>query len=176
MIRRPPRSTLFPYTTLFRSLSAVYMARQRSQNHAVMITIFLLPELLSTQARERFNTRFYQIGASILRLNHPHILPIYNFGVQFGLPYLVTSFIKGGSLAQVLKQQSRFTPEKSLEMLKHIAAALDYAHSQGVVHGLLNPANILVNNEQDLQVTGFGLKHMLQMQGIEESYHPQAPL
>src|SRR5260370_26927042 len=55
-------------------LSAVYMARQRSQNHAVMITIFLLPELLSTQARERFNTRFYQIGASILRLNHPHIL------------------------------------------------------------------------------------------------------
>ena len=157
-------------------LSAVYMAQQRSQNLVVMITTFLLPELLSTQARERFNTRFYQIGASILRLNHPHILPIYNFGVQSGFPYLVTSFIKGGSLAQVLKQQSRFTSEKTLEMLKHIAAALDYAHSQGVVHGLLNPANILVNNEQDLQVTGFGLKHMLQMQGIEESYHPQAPL
>jgi serine/threonine protein kinase len=157
-------------------LSAVYMAQQRSQNQAVMITTFLLPELLSTQARERFNTRFYQIGASLVRLNHPHILPIYNFGVQFGFPYLVTSFIKGGSLAQVLKQQSHFTPEKTLEMLKHMAAALDYAHSQGVVHGLLNPANILVNNEQDLQVTGFGLKHMLQMQGIEESYHPQAPL
>lgn len=157
-------------------LSAVYMAQQRSQNQAVMITTFLLPELLSTQARERFNTRFYQIGATLVRLNHPHILPIYNFGVQFGFPYLVTSFIKGGSLAQVLKQQSRFTPEKTLDMLKHMASALDYAHSQGVVHGLLNPANILVNNEQDLQVTGFGLKHMLQMQGIEESYHPQAPL
>ncbi len=157
-------------------LSAVYMAQQRSQNHAVMITTFILPESLSAQARERFNTRFYQVGASIVRLNHPRVLPIYNFGVQFGFPYLVTSFVKGGSLAQVLKQQPRFTPERTLDMLKQIAAALDYAHSQGVVHGLLNPANILVINEQDLQVTGFGLKHMLQMRGIEESYHPQAHL
>src|SRR5260370_35764377 len=87
-------------------LSAVYMARQRWQNHAVMITIFLLPELLSTQARERFNTRFYQIEESILRLNHPHILPIYNVGVQSGFHYLVTSFIKGGPLAQALKHES----------------------------------------------------------------------
>lgn len=157
-------------------LSAVYMAQQRALNRTVMITTFILPETLSAQARERFNARFLQEGASLLRLSHPHILPIYDFGVQFGIPYLVTSFVKGGSLAQVLKQQRRFTPERALEMVQQIAAGLDHAHSQGVVHGLLNPANILLINEQALRVTGFGLKQMLQMQGVEESHHPQAHL
>ncbi len=157
-------------------LSAVYMAQQRLLNRTVMITTFILPETLSAQARERFNARFLQEGASLVRLNHPHVLPIYDFGVQFGFPYLVTSFVKGGSLAQVIKQQQRFTPQRALEMVQQIAAGLDHAHSQGVVHGLLNPANILVINEQALRVTGFGLKQMLQMQGVEESHHPQAHL
>lgn len=157
-------------------LSAVYMAQQRSLNRTVMVTTFILPATLSAGARERFNMRFLKEGAPLVRLNHPHILPVYDFGVQFGLPYLVTSFVKTGSLAQVLKQQQRFTPERALDMVKQIAAGLDHAHSQGAVHGLLNPANILVSSEQTLQVTGFGLKQMLQMRGIETSYHPQAHL
>ena len=157
-------------------MSAVYKAQQRSQNRTVMITTFNIPESLSMVARERFTARFSQVGSSLVTLNHPHILPIYDCGVQFGSPYLVTSFVKGGSLAQVLKQQPRFSPEQALDMLKQIADGLDYAHRQGIVHGLLNPANILVINEQVMQVTGFGLKQMLQMQGIEDNNHPQAHL
>jgi serine/threonine protein kinase/nitrite reductase/ring-hydroxylating ferredoxin subunit len=157
-------------------LSTVYLAQQRSQNRSAMITTFNIPESLSAPARERFTTRFIQVGSALVTLNHPHILPIYDCGVYFGSPYLVTSFVKGGSLAQVLKQQQRFTPGQALDMLKQMAAGLDYAHSQGVVHGILNPANILVSNGQNLQVTGFGLKQMLQMLGIEEYHHPQAHL
>jgi serine/threonine protein kinase len=157
-------------------LSTVYLAGQRSQNRTVMITTFTIPESLSAPARERFIQRFTQVGSALVTLNHPNILPIYDCGVYFGSPYLVTSFVKGGSLAQVLKQQPRFTPEQALEMLKQMAAGLDYAHSQGAVHGILNPANILVSNGRVLQVTGFGLKQMLQMQGIEEYNHPQAHL
>lgn len=157
-------------------LSTVYLAQQRSQNRTAMVTTFTIPESLSTPARERFTTRFIQVGSALVSLNHPHILPIYDCGVHFGSPYLVTSFVKGGSLAQVLKQQPRFTPEQALDMLKQMAEGLDYAHSKGVVHGILNPANILVSNGQVLQLTGFGLKQMLQMQGIEEYHHPQAHL
>jgi serine/threonine protein kinase len=157
-------------------MSAVYMAQQYSQNRTVMITTFNIPETLSMVARERFTARFSQVGSSLMTLNHPHILPIYDCGVQFGSPYLVTSFVKGGSLAQVLKQQPRLSPEQALDILKQIADGLDYAHSQGIVHGLLNPANILVINEQVMQVTGFGLKQMLQMQGIEDNNHPQTHL
>ncbi len=157
-------------------LSAVYLAQQRSQNRTVMITTFTVPDSLPAPARERFTMRFSQVGSTLIKLKHPYILPIYDCGVQFGSPYLVTSFVKGGSLAQVLKRQPRFSPEQALEMLKQIAGGLDYAHSQGIVHGILNPANILVSNEQVLQVTGFGLRQMLQMQGIEEYNHPQAHL
>jgi serine/threonine protein kinase/nitrite reductase/ring-hydroxylating ferredoxin subunit len=157
-------------------ISTVYSAQQHSQNRTVMITTFNIPESLSMVARERFTARFSRVGLSLVTLNHPHILPIYDCGVQFGSPYLVTSFVKGGSLAQILKQQPRFSPEQALDMLKQIADGLDYAHSQGIVHGLLNPANILVINEQVMQVTGFGLKQMLQMQGIEDDNHPQAHL
>ena len=157
-------------------LSAVYMARQRSQNRTVMITMFLRPETLSALAIERFNARFFQEGTLLVKLNHPNILPIYDFGVQSGSPYLVTPFVKGGSLAQVLRHQPRFTPEYALNLIKQIAAGLDHAHSRGIVHGLLNPANILMSNEQSVQVTGFGLKKILQLQGIEESHHPQAHL
>ncbi len=157
-------------------LSTVYLAQQRSQNRSAMITTFNIPESLSATARERFTARFTKVGSALVNLNHPHILPIYDCGVYFGSPYLVTSFVKGGSLAQVLKQQQRFTPEQVLDMLKQMAAGLDYAHSQGAVHGILNPANILVSNGQILQVTGFGLKQMLQMLGIEEYHHPQAHL
>src|SRR6266849_3256570 len=112
-------------------LSTVYLAQQRSQNRTAMITTFTVPESLLAPARERFTTRFTQVGSALVKLNHPHILPIYDCGVQFGSPYLVTSFVKGGSLAQVLKQQPRFTPEHASEMLKQITAGLDYAHSQG---------------------------------------------
>ncbi len=157
-------------------VSAIYMAKQRSQNRTVMITTFTIPESLLAPARERFTARFTQVGSTLVTLNHPNILPIYDCGVQYGSPYLVTSFVKGGSLAQVLKQQPRFAPEQALEMLKQMSAGLDYAHSHGVVNGILNPANVLVSNEQVLQVTGFGLKQMLQMQGVEEYNHPQAHL
>ncbi len=80
-------------------LSAVYMAQQRSLNRTVMITTFILPETLSARARERFNARFLQEGASLVRLNHPHVLPIYDFGVQFGFPYLVTDILRQGRFA-----------------------------------------------------------------------------
>jgi serine/threonine protein kinase len=157
-------------------MSAVYMAQQRSQNRVVMITTFNIPESLSNSAIERFTARFTQVGSSLVKLNHPHILPIYDCGVQYGAPYLVTSFVRGGSLAQILKQQLRFSPEQALDILKQISGGLDYAHEQGFVHGILNPANILVNNEQMLQITGFGLKQMLQMQGIDDNDGPETHL
>lgn len=157
-------------------MSAVYMAQQQSLGRMVMVTTFTIPETFSKSAYERFTSRFTKVGLSLVNLNHPHILPIYDCGVQYGVPYLVTSFVKGGSLAQILKQQPRFSPEQALDLLQQISGGLDFAHEQGFVHGILNPANILVNNEQMLQITGFGLRQMLQMQGIEDTNGPETHL
>lgn len=158
------------------NVNAVYAAQQQPQNRAVMLTAFTMPETFSIQARERFMTRFTQEASALLRLNHPHILPVYDFGEQFGYPYLVTPFVAGGSLAKILKQESRCTPERVLPILKQIAEGLDYAHKNGVVHGILKPANILLDNEQRVQIASFGLLNILKMRGVEQIDHPYAHL
>ncbi len=154
------------------SLNAVYTARQQPQNRVVMLTTFLLPETFSDEARDRFTTRFAQQASLLVRLKHPHVLPIVDFGEQIGYSYLVTPFVTGASLANVLKQEQRCTPERVLPLLKQIAEGLDYLHSNDVVHGTIKPANILLNDEQGVQLTGFGLTHILGMKGIEQIEHP----
>src|SRR5579885_2638046 len=88
-------------------LSAVYLAKHKQQEQPVLITTFKFPAGMSTIAYQRFSARFTQEGQALVRLKHPHILPTYDFGQQDGYPYLVTAFVKGASLAQVLKQQQR---------------------------------------------------------------------
>lgn len=146
-------------------LSTVYLGQQKLQGQAVTITMFNFPADISAQAREHFNVRFAQEGAVLVRLKHPNILPTYAYGEQDDHPYLVTSFVKVASLAQVLKQQVRFTPKQALSVLKQVAAGLDYAHSNGIVHGVLSLANILVINEHSMQIAGFGLKTLLELHG-----------
>ena len=155
-------------------LSAVYMAQHKSQRRTVMVTTFNFPD--SIVVRERFAERFAQEGAALVGLKHPNILSTYDFGEQAGFPYLVTAFVKGASLSQVLKQQTRLTPQQTLNILKQLAAGLDYAHSKGVTHGILSLSNVLVSNELTVQIAGFGLKTLLEVHGNAQSKQPQAHL
>lgn len=157
-------------------LSAVYLGNRAGQ--PVAITAFLLPETLSVGARERFIARFQREAQALVALDHPRVLPIYEYGVQYGYPYLVTPYAADGSLANVLKQRGRCAPAFILQALEQIAVGLDYAHSRGVVHGTLKPANVLLHgsDEHDLQVAGFGLVRILEMRGIERSELPYAHL
>ena len=153
------------------SLSAVYAGKQYESERAVMLTLFILPPACVGRARERFMERFTHEASALTRLNHPNIVPVYDFGEQSGYPYLVTPLTEGGSLASVLKQQSRCTPAQVLLYLKQIAAGLDYAHNSGVVHGGLKLSNIMLDSEQKVQIAGFGLARMLEMRGIGHIGH-----
>jgi serine/threonine protein kinase len=139
-----------------------------------MILTFLVPEGLSPLARERFLTRFLQESARLTKLRHPNIVPLYNFGEYEGSPYLVLPFAKGHSLANLLKEQPRFTPEQTAGILTQVAAGLDYVHSYGIVHGSLNPATILLDEQHIVQIARLGLVHLLETQSIEQSSHPFA--
>jgi len=157
-------------------LGAAYLARQLSQDRTVMITTFNLPDGISAQEHDQLIVRFAQEGAALARLTHPNILPIYDFCEQPGYLCLVTAFVKGASLGQVLKQQGRFTPQQTLDVLKQIASGLDYAHSQGVVHGILRLSNVLLCYDLTVQIAAFGLRAMLEAYGQRQDRQPQAYL
>jgi serine/threonine protein kinase len=154
------------------SLSAVYLAHQSTPKRRALLTAFLLPAGWGEQQRSLFLSRFSEVASILVSLDHPHIIPTYSFGEQSGYPYLVTDFLEQVSLARVLKQQTRCTPMQTLALLKQIADALDYAHEHGMVHGTLKPANILLDDQQNVHITGLGLTHILEMRGIGMVQHP----
>ncbi len=157
-------------------LNAVYLARNLSDQTMVALTLFITPEHFSLDAYQRFIQRFLAAAPALVALQHPHILPVHEFGEQCGYPYLITPYLTNGSLADRLRQQKRFSYEEVLEFLEQIAPALQLAHSRGLVHGTLKPANLVLDSRKQVLVAGFGLMHMLQLSGIVQSQQPFAHL
>lgn len=113
----------------------------------------------------QFRARFEREARIIAKLEHDHILPVFDFGTQETVAYLVMQLVSGGSLKEKL---SGITPSPlALEWLSAISDGLDYAHSQGVLHRDVKPANILVNRRGKLLLADFGLaKSMLVSDGV----------
>src|SRR5690349_15176126 len=155
-------------------LEAVYKVRHYNQERPVMMTAFLIPEEFSLSARERFLARFLRESAHLVQLRHPNLVPYYDFGEDTGYPYLISPFVKGNSLASLLREQGRFHPERTLDILMQVAAGLDHAHGHGIVHGSLSPANILLDEQHRIQVARLGFLHLLEMHGIQQSNQPHA--
>jgi serine/threonine protein kinase len=137
----------------------------------VMLTIFSLPATSSEQAHTHFLTRFMQEGMALTQLKHPAIIPIYDYGEYGGYPYLITPFVPGSSLAQILRSQGRFSIEAVLRVLRQVADGLDYAHRNGILHGSLSAANIVQGSEDTIQIAGFGFMHILAQQRLEQDSH-----
>jgi serine/threonine-protein kinase len=100
--------------------------------------------------------RFAREAAAAGRLSHPNIVTIYQFGEEGDLQYLVQELIDGGSLSQLI-QRERPDVKRTLSILSQVGDALDYAHSHGVVHRDVKPANILIGADGRAKLTDFGI-------------------
>jgi serine/threonine protein kinase len=158
------------------SVNAVYSARRETLDQALMLTAFLVPETLPLESRERFRIRFNQVATKLTELEHPHLLPVYAFGEEDAIPYIITPLITTGSLAKVLKQQTRLAPQEITVYLQQIASGLDYAHRHGIKHGTLKPANIVLDSKRQVQITGLGFGRILELRDIARVNHPYAHL
>lgn len=149
------------------SLSHFYKAHSIS-GQRVMLTIFSLPTTSSEQAHTHFLARFMQEGTALTQLKQPAIIPIYDYGECNGYPYLITPFVPGSSLAQILRSQGHFSVKAVLRVLRQVAAGLDYAHHNGILHGSLSAANIVQSSEETIQIAGFGFMHVLAQLLLEQ--------
>jgi serine/threonine protein kinase/Rieske Fe-S protein len=157
-------------------LNAVYLARNLFEPRTDALTLYLVPERFSLEARQRFLVRFLKEAAAISSLKHPHILPVCEYSEHGGFPYLVTPYLTNGSLADVVKQQGRCSHTEVMHILEQVGAGLEYAHRRGHIHGMLRPSNIVLANDGSMMVAGFGLMHMLQMSGIDQTNRPYTHL
>ncbi len=105
--------------------------------------------------------RFKREAQAVAKLNHPNIVSIYQFGETRGIYYMAMAFIDGSDLAHVINQRrhdgAMVSYDAVLRVAGQIGAALDYAHSQGVIHRDVKPGNILVTAQGRAILTDFGL-------------------
>jgi serine/threonine protein kinase/Tfp pilus assembly protein PilF len=137
-------------------MATVYLADDLKHRRKVAIKV-LRPDLIAMLGPDRFQ-REITIAA---RLNHPHILPLFDSGVvtttEAGLIcYYVMPWIRGESLRQRLDRERRLDLEQALRITRHVAAALDHAHAQGIIHRDVKPENILFSEGEAL-VADFGI-------------------
>ncbi len=108
-----------------------------------------------------FLARFQREARVVARLEHPNIVPIYDFSEQGGQPYLVMKFIEGETLkARMLR--GPLTKEEGCRIVEAIGQGLSYAHSRGVLHRDIKPSNVLLSPDGGIYLADFGLARMAQ--------------
>lgn len=139
-------------------MGSVFRAYQPSLKRLVAIKI-LHPELARLTG---YIQRFSREAEIASRLEHPHIVPIYDYGVQGPLTYMVMRLLSGGSLSERIRSQlsGKFAPPSLEEisiLVKQLADALNYAHSQNIVHSDFKPANVVFSAQGEAVLTDFGI-------------------
>ncbi len=133
-------------------MGAVYLADQPSIHRRVVLKVLSTGLAGDREMLERFKREVDIIA----QLEHPHILPVYDFGVIEGDPYIVMRYMGGGSLHDHLKARS-LGREELLGILDHVAEALDYAHERDIIHRDLKPGNVLLDDSHNGYLADFGL-------------------
>ena len=142
-------------------MGAVYLAQQSRPRRQVAVKVLLPSTTLKPQHLAAFLERFRRETDAAASLEHPNIMPVYEYGERDGLAYLVMPFISGGTLRDVLEDEGSLALPKIVNYLEQLAAALDFAHARGVIHRDIKPANILLTPEGRLLLTDFGLVKIL---------------
>jgi serine/threonine protein kinase/tetratricopeptide (TPR) repeat protein len=142
-------------------MATVYLAQDLKHGRPVALKV-LHPELAASLGSERF-LREIQIAA---RLQHPHILPLYDSGEANTLLYYVMPFVEGESLRDRLTREKQLPIEDAVKVGRDVAAALDYAHRHGVVHRDIKPENVMLH-EGEAIVTDFGIAKAVSAAGGE---------
>ena len=122
----------------------------------------LRPDQIEDTDTAPFLERFGAEARLIARLEHPNVLGLYDYGQSDGLTYLVMPYVAGGSLHDLRRTVGRLTPAQAAGYLRQVAAALDYAHANNIVHRDIKPQNMLLRSGGDhLLVADFGIAKVL---------------
>jgi serine/threonine protein kinase len=142
------------------AMGVVYLARDPIIDRRVALKTLRVD--LDIEHAEEFRERFVREARAAGRLNHPGIVTVHDVGEdpETGLMYIAMEHVEGQDVKQLLASGRRFRPSESARIVADIAIALDYAHSLGVVHRDVKPANIILTADGSAKITDFGIARL----------------
>src|ERR687895_1723388 len=149
-------------------MGVVYLATDLRLERSVALKV--LAEDLARQPG--FQRRFVGESKLAASLDHPNVIPIYAAGEHQGVLYIAMRFVPGQDLRTLLREEGRLEPERAARIVAQVASALDAAHTHGLVHRDVKPANVLVTGageDEHAYLTDFGLtKRSVSESGLTE--------
>ncbi len=133
-------------------MGVVYKARQKSLNRIVAIKMILTGPLASETDIKRFQAE----AESAANLRHPNIVAIHEVGRHEGQSYFSMDYVAGRNLSEIVRDHS-LPAKTAARYVAEIAEAIEYAHRQGILHRDIKPSNILIDANDQVHITDFGL-------------------
>ncbi|MEO7000763.1 MAG: serine/threonine-protein kinase, partial [Ktedonobacterales bacterium] len=142
-------------------MGAVYLARQERPRRQVAVKVLRRQLSADAQNWPVFLARFRREADATAALDHANIIPIYEFGEEDDIAYLVMPYLADGSLADLLARNGQLPIQRVVSYVEQTAAALDYAHEHGIVHRDVKPSNLLLHPDGRLLLSDFGIARPL---------------
>ena len=136
-------------------MAAVYRAYQPAMERYVAVKV--LPRRFADDPQ--FSARFTREAKLLAQLQHPHILPVFDYGQAEGFTYLVMPLVRSGTLADLLLGQP-LPLQRIRQVITQLGDALHYAHARGLIHRDVKPSNVLIDESGNCLLTDFGLARM----------------
>jgi serine/threonine-protein kinase len=134
-------------------MAEVFLARDQLLDRPVAVKV-LFPEFATDPS---FVERFRREATAAANLNHPNIVGVYDWGEAEGTYFIVMEYVDGRTLSEILRDEGPLHPDRVADVGADVAAALGFAHRNGVVHRDVKPGNVLVTQTGQVKVADFGI-------------------
>src|SRR5687767_5411518 len=138
------------------AMGVVYEGLDPKLNRRVAIKTILKSHLDPDTAKD-YSMRFSREAQAVARLNHPHIVQVYDFAEEGDVAYLVMEFIRGKELKHFFDAAERFDIKEAVRIMCELLDALEFAHNAGIIHRDIKPANVMLDAQARTKLTDFGV-------------------
>jgi serine/threonine-protein kinase len=139
------------------AMGIVYEGLDPKLHRKVAIKTILKGHMDDDDASKEYSMRFMREAQAVARLNHPHIVQVYDFGEEKEVAYIVMEFIKGKELKNFFDAAERFELKEAVRIMCELLDALEFAHEGGIVHRDIKPANVMLDSQARVKLADFGV-------------------
>ncbi|WP_338846139.1 protein kinase [Massilia sp. W12] len=142
------------------AMGVVYLGTDPKLGRQVAIKTILKSQISDPDLEKEYSERFIREAKAVARLNHPNIVTVFDFGDENEIAFIVMEFIQGDELKTYFDEKRQFSLDDAVRMTGELLDALDYAHNNGIVHRDIKPANVMLDGQNRVKLTDFGVARL----------------